>query len=141
MPLIPWLTGSIAGVSIVDANGNSIKCQIEHGGDIRTSFIASHVPAVDGTAWTQVIQVGISGKPFSIIMPHIPLALFGNIKAAIEASLVSVNPSFAFSLTDTNATYAGNASIGPTPWFDYPPGRANGLNIEGNTVLRLVGKP
>ena len=139
--ITPWLVGSIAGVSLVDDNGQTLRAQINNGGSLLSSYTATHLTAADGTLFTQKLLVGIAGKPFDIQFTGMPVSLKASLITALEAFLASGDQSFAFSLMDSTATYSGNANVitnGDRGYLDYGPQRSNGVNIR-NATLHLIG--
>jgi hypothetical protein len=140
-PIMPWLTGSIAGVAIVDTHDKPLKCEIIGGGQFWTTITASHTPSADGTIVTQLAIIGNAGKPFQISIEACPMSLAAGIVAAVEAALTSGNDaSFPILLQDSIFLYSFNASIGAgAKYVDYPNQRANASYIK-RTVFSFIGK-
>jgi hypothetical protein len=144
-PSMPWLRGSVAGVPLVDANGNFLRVTGEGLAGARTTLAASHLSAADGTVWTQMVVIGNAGKPITLTIPACPddggYDLFGMLVTAIEGALTAGNDAtFPCTLQDSIDTYTFNASVrAGSNYMEYPPQRANSSYIK-EVKLHLIMK-
>ena len=122
--MLGYAQGSIAGVALEDANGQSCKSLILDAANLLSTVTASQEIAADGSVYTQTLAT-TKGRAFGIKLEFIPPDVLNDIIAAVTSAVEAGNP-FNVAIADDITNFDGDCEPDfAAGWLKVAPQRTN----------------
>jgi hypothetical protein len=132
----PYASGSVAGVSL-SVGGDDCKALILDGANLWLQRAITNTVALDGTVYTQTVNLSGKGQRFGVRIEFIPPDVLGDIVDAIAAA-VDGNTPFNVTLEDDLHSVDTDCVPDGSDWLKYPEQRTNETTIKGVTMRFLT---